>query len=339
MTAMLSCLHVHCGDSSAETLRRSGVEGDVIAWSELPTDGPFPVFASAAERRSVRADFLSASTGGRLTPDGCQQHLEARDAALDRAFNYAEVVLWFDACLYDQLHLIRQLDFFGGQELGATRLSLICVGEFPGRPRFLGLGELSPAELASLLPTRHTITAAEFALARRAWAAFQASTPAGIEALLHENTTALPYLADALRRHLEQFPSVRNGLSRLENAALDAVAGGHTALSEIFAAVSAQETRPYFGDTSLWWCLDQLAQAKFPALAVDGPGRLPLWEPPRDLRPWTVRLTRIGEALRRGDADWIRLNGCDAWRGGVHLRPGTVWRWDESTACLRWTGV
>jgi len=53
-----ACLHIHCGDSSAETLRRSGVDGDVLAWSELPTDGPFPVFASSAERQRYVFDKI-----------------------------------------------------------------------------------------------------------------------------------------------------------------------------------------------------------------------------------------------------------------------------------------
>ena len=30
----MTVLHIHCGDSSAEVLRRSGVTGDVLVWHE-----------------------------------------------------------------------------------------------------------------------------------------------------------------------------------------------------------------------------------------------------------------------------------------------------------------
>ena len=42
------------------------------------------------------------------------------------------VVLWFEHDLFDQLILIRLLNYFAGKELGARRITLITLHEFPG---------------------------------------------------------------------------------------------------------------------------------------------------------------------------------------------------------------
>ena len=35
-------LHIHCGDSSADSLRESSVGGDVFVWREIYIEGPAP---------------------------------------------------------------------------------------------------------------------------------------------------------------------------------------------------------------------------------------------------------------------------------------------------------
>ena len=321
-------LHIHCGDSSADTLRQAGIAGEVMVWCELFTWGPVPAGVTDAEWYRLRGAALSESTGGALTPEQCGRRLTRQDQALARSGEHEEVVLWFDACLYDQLTLVRQLDWFAQRDLPATRLSLICVGEFPGFAKFRGLGELNSGQLASLLETRHEVETEELRLGARAWAAFRASDPAAVAGLASGDTTALPYLGDALRRHLEQFPAADTGLDRLERQALEVVAAGATGLGPIFVQVSDREERPYFGDGSLWHALDRLAHEPTPLLAVDGPGPLPLWDPPRDLSPWRVGITEAGRAVLAGRRNRIALNGFDRWLGGVHVACDHLWCWD-----------
>src|SRR5919206_483284 len=49
-----------------------------------------------------------------------------------------------------------------------------------------------------------------------------------------------PFIAGALWRHLEQFPSVQNGLSRSERQALEAVASGPRSLRDAFVAANEE---------------------------------------------------------------------------------------------------
>ncbi len=129
---------------------------------------------------------------------------------------YDELVLWYEHDLFDQLNLIQVLSYLAGRGPWPKPVSLICIGSFPGRPRFKGLGELTTTELGPLFDTRQPVSDAQYRLAVQAWAAFRFPEPTAIEALLRTDTSALPYLAAALERHLEEFPSTVDGLSRTE---------------------------------------------------------------------------------------------------------------------------
>lgn len=306
-------LHIHCGDSSANALHESKVPGDVLVWREIYVEGPVPGNLSEEDFQRARASYLM--TFG-LKYDGVLQGMSARYRKIREAGKYEEVILWFDACLFDQTIMIYLVDLCAKQSWEKTKLSLICVGN-------CGLGELSAEQLASLFDTRHEVTEAEIKLAGQAWKAFASANPQDIENLLQGDCSALPYLKDALLRHLQQFPSVHNGLNRLENQILAVVASGVRKLGAIFSAVSNKEERPFFGDTSLWSCINQLASCKEPLLRVSGPDSLseltkirPGTEPDappssKKLNLWDVDITDMGKEVLAGLQDAIMLNGID----------------------------
>lgn len=335
-------MHLHCGDSSAETLRRSGVPGTVLTWYDPLTEGPVRADVSEDEWFALRASVVVDRFDSLESGIAFFREMYRR---LEDYRQYEEVVLWFDACLFDQTILIRHLDWFSRQDMGDTKLSLICIGEFPGLARFRGLGELSPQQMASLLPQRHEVTRREMELARAAWDAYRSPDPRAIEALLAKDTSALPYLAPAMRRHLQRFPSVRhglhyrawrNGLGRAEQAALDVIAQGHTEFSDLFWNVSDMEETPYFGDTMLLDELMEMTEGERPLLAVEGlesAEGLPRHEWP--LKKIRFSLTEAGRMVREGRADAVRLRGIDKWLGGVHLQGReSNWRWDEEAGKL-----
>ena len=324
-------LHIHCGDISADTLRKSGVPGEVAVWMDLLVEGPAGVEVDEQRWIDKRVRFLNEHTGGGLTVEVLKKHFPRQEAVLERFRDHDEVVLWFDACLYDQTILIRQLDWFSRRDLGATRLSLICLGEFSGIPKYKGLGELSPEQMAPLLPTRHPVSRAELELGVRAWKVFRSADPADIEAFLKEDLSALPYLKEALKRHLQQFPSVANGLNRLQQEILVAISEGPMYPGVMFTKISDMEHPPFFGDTFVWVYVNELASGDAPLIELQGPGLLPVWVTPPNLKVWTLKLTDLGREVLAGRKDWIGIHGVDRWLGGVHLEDrGKIWRWDEA---------
>ena len=185
-------LHILNGDCTREVIERSSVPGTFSVWADVLHEGPVPSGLSLEQFREVRARFHAD-----------RDHTETYEAALDyhRRWDdglasfpeYDEVILWFEHDLFDQLILIRHLDYFAGRDMGGTRLSLVCVGEYPGVDRFIGLGQLDPDQLASLAGTRQQVTAGQLDLGRAAWAAFTAPDPTRLERLAREDTSALPF--------------------------------------------------------------------------------------------------------------------------------------------------
>jgi hypothetical protein len=302
-------------------------------------EGPVPAGLSLEQLTETRARFIAASGWERyeVVLEGFQQ----RNAVLRRCRDADEVVLWFEHDLYDQLQLIQILSWFAAKDLAGTRLSLICIDAFPGVEPFLGLGQLQPTQLASLFGTRQPVRADQLTLAAAAWNAYRAPDPQALERLLAGETSALPFVGRALRRHLEQYPAVENGLGRTERQLLAAIAAGARTTSAIFREEQAMDESPFMGDLTIWAYLRRLSDASAPAiqLAEGGTFFLPQRKPDmsRDgpFAQQQLVLTARGRALLDNSADWIHLNGLDRWLGGVHLQsPGAVWRWDAQRGAL-----
>ena len=291
-------------------MERAGIAGDLLPWRDVLHEGPVPAY-SPDELRRVRAEYLSTLGGG--GPADVEAQLRERDERLDDAITILEpVVLWFEHDLYDQLQLIQIL---AGLPDLPTRVELICIGSFPGRPGFAGLGELEPEELASLWPLRTAVTPEHVHIARAAWDVVRGEDP---RALAREAATPderLPFLAPALRRLLEELPGTRDGLGRTERQLLEAVAAGACTRVDAFLASMAAEEAPFMGDTIAF---DRLA-------GLDGLVR----------DNGSLQLTEDGEAVLAGRLDRVELLGFDRWIGGLHVRAeGPLWRWDHARAEL-----
>ncbi|MEP6705889.1 MAG: RNA polymerase subunit sigma-24 [Pyrinomonadaceae bacterium] len=319
-------LHIHNGDCSANTAKKSNIPGEHLAWREALICGPVIKGLTEAEWRTLRARHLAEAYG--LKFDDCEKNLREQQETLSRCSDHEEVVLWFDHDLFCQLHLIYLLDWFARQELGTARLSLICVGSFPGIDDFQGLGQLNSEQMASLLPERQQVTAAELKLAAKAWAAFSSTNPREIAALLADDSSALPFLQPALRKHLERFPSAQNGLGLIENKALELIAHGASQFEPLFQEFGKAEPTYGLGDAQFWLMLRQVADAAQPLLRISNGDGL-MRSSSSDFIKTSFALTKTGQSVSRGDDDFIALNGIDTWLGGVHLQGKEVWRWDE----------
>jgi len=318
-------LHITDGESVAGTLRDASIPGTVSIYGDLLYEGPAPAGLTAEAWRDTRARFMAEAGFGTL--EETQRYQKSCEDAL-RAFpQNDEVVIWLDHRLSDQLILIKVLDWFSRQNLGAVKLSLICVGRYPGRDHFVGLGQLTTDQLASLADTRFRVTDAQFALAQASWHAFTSPDPTAIECLLTTDTSALPFLAAAFRRHLEQFPSVDSGLSRTERQALSILnEKGSLSARRLFHAVQNLEEQIFMGDLSFFRIVNNLSACRHPLLQVSDAAHPGLA---------TVSLTEAGRCVIEGRSDHIELNGIDRWLGGVHLNGAKApWRWDRTSARL-----
>ena len=297
-------LHVLNGDSVRVTLERSDVPGTFAVWADVLHDGPVPPFdVGEARWREIRADYHSAEPDVGLSREESVRMAERWDAQLATAPEHDETVLWLEHDLFDQLLLIRHLAWFSEQRKPPVALGLICIGAWPGMPDFKGLGELGPAELASLLGTRQRVTQRQLALGRRAWRAF--TGPDHLTVACPVQQMRLDDVATvALDRFADGGPSRRRAI--VENAP-----PGHRI-----------DANFYIADWSFVGRLRLLAAEPRPLIRLTE-GRERWYE------GGVAELTDDGRAVLAGRADAVRLRGIDTWWGGVHLVGSeAAWRWD-----------
>jgi hypothetical protein len=209
----------------------------------------------------------------------------------------SEIVLWFEHDLYDQAQLIEILARLNGRH----DVELICTDRY--------LGPLTGEQLRELWPLRHPVTASEYVLGTAAWTAFRSGDPAAIETLLAQDTSALPFLAGALHRYLQQLPWINDGLARTERQILEiALEGGHT-FRTLFPAEQKREERIFLGDDRVRAFIRGLLECRTPLLAEEGE---------------VYRVTDAGRAVLAGRADHVALNGTEG-----------PWRWNEATGKLQ----
>jgi hypothetical protein len=306
LLAGAGALHVTNGDSTAQTLRRTGLVERLVVWRDVLHEGPVPD-VDDARLRTLRAEFLARDG---VSAAEVLRTLEERDRAL-AAGRGGEYMLWFEADLYDQLQLAQIVARLAALGVAPERVTLICIGEHRGSAHFGGLGELGPEQLERLPASAGvTLTADAFASAAQAWAAFRAPDPSGLAAIVTARSPQLRFLPEAFDRLGREYPSTRDGLSLTERRLLAALPA--TAI-EAFLRGAAKETRPFLGDTFAFAALARMQEGGLIVLADDD----------------RLERTALGDRVLAGEAQHVT----DRWVGGVRMRE-TAWRWDEATERL-----
>ena len=259
-------LHITSGDFAGEILLRAGIPGEIFVWHDILYDGPRKPGWPDEITLLARAAFLGSATGDGLSQQQIMKTLRHQYDKLASAPPDRHIVLWFDACLFDQSMLAHILTCLAHKQL--RNVELICLDAYPGIEPFNGLGQMEPSQLASCYPARQRVTDAQFRFAVSVDKAF-ADQDQDLFAKLAQMTEApLPWIPAAVVRWLLEQPDPETGLGRLECLALEAIRAGCTSPLTIYAYVSGAETPPqYWGDTTLWEKINGLADRRPPLCA------------------------------------------------------------------------
>ena len=284
--------------------------------------GPVPRTASIEEFIKIRAAFLAQA---HYAPRACDI-LTQDYADLARAKDYARVALWFEHDSHDQLILARLLHYFTDKAHRPEHLQFISVAHFPGVQRFNGIGQLPPEAMRVLWSEFAEVDPSHLELGHTAWEAVTAPSPEALQHLVQGGTEAIPAMATAFRRHLQELPAAQSGLSLTQHLTLRILhdKGAMNAARLFGWYTNHYEPLPFLGDTGNWLVIHGLADARHPAVHIHRSGDKPV--------DWQVELTSRGGDLLEHRADWISLNGINRWVGGVRLdsaRPD-LWRYDDT---------
>jgi len=284
-------LHITSGDIAGGYLAEAGLPGTVFVWHDILYDGPRIPGWPDDEALRARALFLEDVTGGGLDSGSILRTLQHQYTVLQKSGEYETIVLWFDACLFDQsmlVHILACLD-----SLTLRKVELLCIDAFPGIEPFHGLGQLQPGQLASLYTGRSQVSEAVFQFAIFLDRVFADRDRVQMEEISKMPAAPLQWVPAAMKRWLQEQPDPVTGLGRLERLALDAIRTGLSAPGEILNAVARADTPPqYWGDTTLWQKINNLARRTPPLVAIEGPAPLlPQW--PGELPVNNFRVTAL----------------------------------------------
>jgi hypothetical protein len=317
---MTKRLIVTNGDSTTAGMRQAGFDAELLPWRDTLHEGPVPAGLKLEALSKLRAGFLAEQFSGpaaKIVGDFAE-----RDEKIRAQADYDRIELWFEHDLYDQLQLLQLLDFFA-EEGRAEGLLLMQTDDY--------LGMQTPDALAALQSTARPVTPDQSALAQRAWAAFTASTPEQIPALAFGDHAALPYLASALQRLLQELPAAGSGLSLSEERCLVALKDGPRSVGALFKVTQQQEEARFLADLPFFQLLDGMCFCATPLLqglplpmqaVVQGPDQSNY----RAFAKSELTLTEAGQAALDGRFDHAQENGIARWFGGTYLKPEKLWR-------------
>ncbi len=301
---MKKVLNIVNGDTIIEKMKEAKIPGLFLSWQDFLHEGPVPENLSLEALSTIRAEYISQKGLG--TMNVIHQSFKERNATLHAYKKYEKVILWFEHDLYDQLQLIQILDWFAKYASNASSLYLIQCNNY--------LADYSTQKLQELLLyNKEPITHNHFIVARKTWSTFSSPTPEAWFKLIEDDTSALPFLKEAVIRMLEEYPNNINGLSRTAHQALLIIAKGTHYPPKIFGKYQESEARRFMGDVLFWDILKKLADRKLITAMEEGKH---------------LEITDLGKEVLSGNQNWLRLGKIDFWLGGVHLSSENLWLWD-----------
>lgn len=321
-------LHIVNGDSVGDKLKQGNIQGDILVWRELYSFGPVFMKMDEPDHRRTRAQYLEQTLG--IPQKEYIGTCELQERKLQDFQQYDEVVLWFEHDLFDQTMLAYLLHWFKEQSLENTKLSLLCIGAYPGIELFRGLGQLSTEQLETLSGTWHAIGEEMLMLGSMLWEAYTSDRPEKHQRMLEVDSAALPFARAAFEAHLARLPSVSHGLGIIEQTTLEAVAGGIHKPHELFRTVGNQLHILGMGDLEFWHYLKKMTEGPVSLLAIDGTASFPDFKRavPHFQDP-VLQVTSLGHEVLTGKTDYACSGTIDKWVGGLQVRgKNPSWRWD-----------
>ena len=328
--AEMKTLHLRCGHDIMNTLKEAGFVGDFLPHTNPYCQGPLTNTPDYHEKRArfVYDGFERWFPERKVTLEGLIEGFRRDDEeVLEAADRYERVVLWAEHDNMDQIMLIRVFALYANERRPRT-FELLGLNEFPGAFRFIGLGQLPPEALRLLWPTRRPITPGQLTFGARAWDAVRLEDPRPFSKIAAMKAAPLPHLPRAAQRHLQELPSVENGLGLTEQLVLQAVSERDSrTLNEVFQLlyVYGREPLPYMGDAGMAnviRCMERAVEPPFVRKEQEAGER--------EFRN-LLTITDAGRQVLARKRDWHSLKPPERWVGGVRIQPGKPgWRWSET---------
>jgi len=258
-TEMNSILHILNGDSTAYSFKDTGLDGDILVWREVLSEGPLRADISSSEFWRTRAKWISETFNAPI--DEYMHNVVDQLGKLND--NYSEINLWFEFDLHCQVNMLGVLALLQKRtDLSPPNIYLICPDSFPGKEDFRGMGELNAKELEYLYDNiRVQLNEIDFAIATEEWKEFITGNPKTLWEDLQLTTfwSNMHALKPAMEAHLKKIEVNTAGLNYIEQTLLDIYNSGIKTKHAIYQAFWKNEKIYGMGDTEIDIYLRSLA--------------------------------------------------------------------------------
>lgn len=316
----LKTLHVRCGHDIKQQLKESGFEGHFLPMIDPLCIGPIP--SDEPSFFSVRAQYVVNTLLPVMGQDSSVQdiaHQEQKNLTTLLSDEYERIVFWVEHDSYDQFMLLRCLTYLDNVKDKA--IEIIELNHFPGTERFIGFGQLPAEAIRSRWQYRKPISAKLMSQARCCWDAVTSDNPNAIVALLqHHDLDCLPNISAVLKRHLQELPHTKSGLSFTQRLALSVLQEQEQAISvaKWFQLYQQREPMPYLGDVMFYALMLPLATTESPLLTLD--------TSPKHWWEQQVTITQYGKQCLENKVKFLQ----DYWVGGIRVNKQSYWEWDQA---------
>jgi len=211
---MSSLLHITNGDVFTQKLKSLKIKGDIITWREMLCEGKTLTNVGSETFWKARFEFLNKNY--KVSKSRFIEKTLKEYRSLCNHKQQDKIVLWFEYDLFCQINMLAVLSWLKTHRKYAE-ISLVCSGKEDETDKMYSLGELSDEQLRNLYENRLVLSQDDIEYADYVWQLYCSDNPIRLENLGDYKQYQFKYLSDAIENHLKRFPSIKNGLNRMEN--------------------------------------------------------------------------------------------------------------------------
>ncbi|MDF2431991.1 MAG: hypothetical protein JWP44_1622 [Mucilaginibacter sp.] len=247
----MNILHILNGDATASSFEDTGLDGDVMVWREILSEGPLEDNITTGSFWKSRLEWICETFGE--TPERYQQKVLDPLTMLDT--HYDEINLWFEFDLHCQVNMLGVMTYLKQKtDLSAPAIYLVCPDGYPGKENFRGMGELTGEELEYLYDNiRIQLSGFDLILAEEAWKVYCSHDAGNLKNYLAKTDFwgGLRCLKRALEAQLVRLPLNQNGLNYIEEKLLAIYNADNKGRAEIHRAFWETEKIYGMGDMEI----------------------------------------------------------------------------------------
>jgi hypothetical protein len=251
-------LHILNGDDTLNGFNETGLDGDVLVWREVFSEGPLSENLDA-NFWQVRENWIAQTFDD--TPDSYQQKVMHELEKLNQP--YTEINLWFEFDLHCQVNLLGVMQLLQQQgDLTERNIFLICPDSHPDVPDFRGMGQLTGEQLEDVFDNRIQLTDYDFTLPAEAWKVYVSQDAHQLQHWIDATPFwgSLHLLQAALQAQVKRLQVNEQGLNYIAQKLLHLYQSGITSKPDLYQAFWSQDKIYGMGDTQLDIYLSQLQE-------------------------------------------------------------------------------